>query len=125
MSPRNRKTDPFRFLGLARRAGAVALGAEAVREALRRGEVALVVIASDAAPGQAGKVERLLSHGEVPWRRMGTRAELGAALGAPPVTAVGVTGTGFATRLLEELDAEADPREGEPRALEDDQTYAG
>lgn len=125
MSPRNRKTDAFRFLGLARRAGAVVLGTDAVREALRRDSVALVVLATDAAPGQTGKIERRLSHGSVPWRRAGTRAELGAALGAPPMTAVGVTRIGFATRLLEELDAEADPREGETRALEDDQTYAG
>ncbi len=125
MSPRNRRTDAFRILGLARRAGAVVLGAEAAREAVRRGDAALVILAADAAPGQVGKIERLLSHGSVPWRRAGTRAELGAALGAPPMTAVGVTRTGFATRLLEELDAEADPREGETRALEDDQTYAG
>lgn len=125
MSPRNRKIDAFRILGLARRAGAVALGTDAAREAVRRGEAALVLFATDAAPGQVGKIERLLSHGSVPWRRAGTRAELGAALGAPPVTAVGVTRTGFATRLLEELDAEADPREGDSRAMEDDQTYAG
>lgn len=125
MSPRNRRTDPFRILGLARRAGAVVLGAEAAREAVRRGDAALVILAADAAPGQVGKIERLLSHGSVPWRRMGTRAELGAALGSPPVTAVGVTRTGFATRLLEGLDAGADPREGETRALEDDQTHAG
>lgn len=100
-------------------------GTDAVRDAVRRNAVSLVLLASDGAPGQVGKIERLLSHGSTPWRRTGTRAELGAALGTPPVTAVGVTLEGLATRLLEELEAEADPREGEPRATEDDATYAG
>jgi ribosomal protein L7Ae-like RNA K-turn-binding protein len=84
-----------------------------------------VILAEDAAPGQAMKVERLLAQSEVPWRRFGSRQELGAALGGPLFSAVGVTRNGLATRLLEELDADVDPREGEPRALEDDQTYAG
>lgn len=125
MSPGNRRPDALRILGLARRAGAVALGAEAVREGLRRDGFALVLLAVDAAPGQAMKVERLLRHGDVRWRRYGTRLELGAAVGGPPLAAIGVTRSGFADRLLEELDAEAGSREGEPRALEDDQTYAG
>lgn len=125
MSPRNRKTDAFRILGLARRAGALALGSESVRQSLRDGTAVLVILAVDAAAGQVGKIERLLGHGSVPWRRFGSRVELGAALGGPPYSAVGVTLDGFATRLLVELDERVDPREGEPRALEDDQTYAG
>lgn len=96
-----------------------------MREAVRRGDAVLVLLATDGAPGQVGKIERLLSHGSIPLRRTGTRAELGGALGTPPVTAVGVTLEGLATRLLEELDAEAGPREGGLRATEDDQTYAG
>lgn len=125
MSPRNRKTDAFRILGLARRAGALVLGAEAVRQSVRDGTSALVILAVDAAAGQTGKIERLLSHGTVPWRRFGSRAELGAALGGPPFAAVAVTLDGFAARLLEELDESVDPREGGPRALEGDQTHAG
>lgn len=101
------------------------VGADAVRDALRRAPLALVLVATDGAPGQVGKIERLLSHGTTPWRRRGTRAELGTALGTPPVTAVGVTLEGLATRLLAELDAEVDPHEGDPRATEDEGTYAG
>lgn len=126
MSRRNRRTDAVMgLLGLARRAGGLVLGPEAVRQGVRGGEVALVLLAMDAAPGQAAKVERLLAHGTVPWRRFGTRSELGAALGGSAYSAVGVTRGGFADRLLEELDEEVDSREGNPRALEDDQTYAG
>ena len=126
MSRRSRRADAaLGLLGLARRAGGLVLGSEAVRQSVRSGGVALVLLAEDAAPGQAAKVERLLAHGTVPWRRFGTRNELGAALGGPPYSAVGVTRGGFADRLLEELDADVDSREGNPRALEDDQTYAG
>lgn len=125
MSPRNRRTDAFRILGLARRAGALALGSEAVRSALRAAQVRLLIVASDAARGQVGRIEKLAGHGQVPCRTLGTRAELGSAVGGPPLSAVGVTLEGLAVRLLEELDAEAGPREGEPRDSEDDQTYAG
>lgn len=125
MRPRSRRADILAMLGLARRAGAVIMGSEPVRQSVRGGNVALVVLAEDAAPGQAAKVERLLAHGSVPWRRFGTRVELGAALGGPPYSAVALTRAGFADRLLVELDAEVDSREGDPRALEDDQTYAG
>ncbi|MBT8335584.1 MAG: ribosomal L7Ae/L30e/S12e/Gadd45 family protein [Gemmatimonadetes bacterium] len=125
MSPRNRRADALRILGLARRAGALLLGTGAVRTGLRDGKVELVLLAEDAAPAQADKIERLLRHGEVPVRHFGRRAELGAAVGGPPYTAVGVTQDGFAVRLLRELDESAGPHAGEPRALEDDQTYAG
>ena len=125
MSPGNRKTDAFRILGLARRAGALALGSDAVRRALRDGEVRLVILAEDAAAGQVGKIERLAGHGDVPRRTFGTRAELGAAVGGPPLSAVSVSQEGLAVRLLEELDVVAEPREGAPRDSEDDQTYAG
>ncbi len=125
MTPRAQKADALRMLGLARRAGALALGSEAVRQGLRSGTLALVILADDASVAQAQKVERMLVRDAVPWRRFGSRDELGSALGGPLLSAVGVTDHGFATRLLEELDAEVDPREGEPRALEDDQTYAG
>ncbi len=125
MTPRNRRADALGILGLARRAGAVIMGSEAVRQSVRGGHADLVLVAEDAAAGQAAKVERLLAHSDVPWRKFGTRVELGAALGGPPYSAVALTRAGFADRLLEELDAEVDSREGSARAWEDDQTYAG
>jgi ribosomal protein L7Ae-like RNA K-turn-binding protein len=125
MSPRNRRTDVLRILGLARRAGGLALGTEAVRGGLRDGTVELVLLAEDGSPAQLDKVERLLRHTDVPWRRFGMRAELGAAVGGPPFTALGVTREGFAARLLEELGDSAGSHEGSTRTLEDDQTHAG
>lgn len=85
----------------------------------------LVLLAGDAAPGQRDKLTGLLRARDVPARTIGDRASLGASVGAGPLTAVGVTQTGFARRLLIELDADATDPDGPPHAPEDDQTYAG
>ena len=53
MSPRKTRTDVPGFLGLAHRAGVVVRGTGAVREALRRDEAFLVILAEDASPTQA------------------------------------------------------------------------
>lgn len=84
-----------------------------------------MLLAGDAAPGQVGKLTGLLRARDVPTRIIGDRAALGAAVGAGPLTAVGVTQKGFARRLLTELDADAEVRDGPPHAPEDDHTYAG
>ena len=49
------------LLGLARRAGQLAMGREAVRGALKAGEAAVLVQASDGAADGRGKLERLRS----------------------------------------------------------------
>jgi ribosomal protein L7Ae-like RNA K-turn-binding protein len=87
--------------------------------------VEAVLLAGDAAPGQVAKLTGLLRARDVPTRIIGDRAALGAAVGAGPLTAVGVTRQGFAQRLLTELDADAEVRDGPSHAPEDDQTYAG
>ena len=93
----------FRFLGLAHRAGAVARGTGATRDALRTGRARLVLTATDGAPGQLDKLEGLLRARDVPHRSVGTRAEMGAALGGPPLTSVAVTDAGFAEQVLRRL----------------------
>jgi ribosomal protein L7Ae-like RNA K-turn-binding protein len=96
---RSQKTDLLQVLGLAQRAGALVRGTEAVRQAMRAGRVALVLTATDAAPGQVGKLEGLVRGGAVPWLKPATRQELGAAVGAPPLSAVGVVSDAWAVRL--------------------------
>jgi ribosomal protein L7Ae-like RNA K-turn-binding protein len=90
------------LVGLARRAGSLAAGVPATREALRGGRARLVLTAGDAAPGQVIKVEKVL--GPVPRRVLGSRASLGEALGMAPVTAVAVTDRGMAEAILRRLD---------------------
>jgi ribosomal protein L7Ae-like RNA K-turn-binding protein len=92
--------DVLRFLGLARRAGALATGTSATRDALRRGRARLVVTAADAAEGQLDKLEGLLRARAVRRITVGTRTELGAAVGGPPLTAVAVLDEGFAKQVL-------------------------
>jgi ribosomal protein L7Ae-like RNA K-turn-binding protein len=106
-SPRSRKTDLLQVLGLAQRTGALVQGTEAVRRALRAGQVGLVLTATDAAPGQLGKIEGLVRERGVPRLEPATRQELGAAVGAPPLSAVGVVSEAWATRLQRGRDASA------------------
>lgn len=100
MSPASRV---YQLLGLARRAGAVAHGTEAVREAIRNGEARLVVLAADASPAQLEKVRRTLGNRPVPQASLGDRAALGVAVGVAPVSAVAVTNASLADRVSVEL----------------------
>lgn len=113
------------MLGLAHRAGRVVRGTDAVRRGLRAGEVRLALTARDASPVQLEKIEGLLLARGVPRIVAGSGAELGAALGSSPLSAVGVTDEGWAERLQRESPATAEPDESGPRDSEDDQTYAG
>ncbi len=79
------------MLGIARRAGAVEPGVARARSAVAAGRARLLVVATDGASGQRGKVEPVARRANVPVVALGTRAELGAALGVGPVTAVAVT----------------------------------
>jgi ribosomal protein L7Ae-like RNA K-turn-binding protein len=95
-------------LGLARRAGGVAAGTEAAREAIRTGEARLVLLARDAAPAQSAKVRRTLAGRPAPHAAWGSRAELGAVLGLAPVSVVAVTHAKLAAEMLSELEHGAD-----------------
>jgi ribosomal protein L7Ae-like RNA K-turn-binding protein len=109
MSLGNRRSDLLRILGLAYRAGSVVVGTAAVRRALRADEAYLVLTARDASPVQLDKIEGLLRARGIPRIIPGTRAQLGAALGSPPLTAAAVTQRGWAARLRTESPADAGP----------------
>jgi ribosomal protein L7Ae-like RNA K-turn-binding protein len=94
------KREALQLLGIARRAGSVVVGTRRTREALRRGGVALVVIAADAAAGQVAKVEGLIRAQGLPRVRMGDRSALGRAVGGPPVSAVAVTDRRLAETIV-------------------------
>jgi ribosomal protein L7Ae-like RNA K-turn-binding protein len=93
----------MQLLGLARRAGAVATGTEAVRQAVRAGQARLVLLAGDASPVQLEKVEKALSRRATPRARLGDRASLGAAVGHAPLSAVAVTSASLAEQVVVEL----------------------
>ncbi len=91
-----------RLLGLGVRAGRrrVVIGVAGVRAALQRHAVRCVVVAADASPRTAEKVERLARAQGVPVLRGPAAAPLGAGLGRPPVQAVGVTDVQLARGLV-------------------------
>jgi ribosomal protein L7Ae-like RNA K-turn-binding protein len=92
-------------MGLARRAGGVAAGTEAVREAIRAGQARLVVVATDASPAQSAKVRRTIAGHPVPHVSWGSRFELGAAVGLAPLSAIAVTNSRLAIQMLELLES--------------------
>jgi ribosomal protein L7Ae-like RNA K-turn-binding protein len=99
----SRTTRALRLLGLARRAGGVALGTEAVRRAIREGEARLILIAADASSGQVEKIRTTLHDRPIPRVILGDRDVLGAAVGTAPLSAVAVTDAALAEALAREL----------------------
>ena len=100
----SRRAKALALLGIAQRAGAIVKGTDAARRALRKGDVRLLVLAEDGSKTQLGKVLPLARAREVPWRTLGDRGELGAAVGSGPLTVVGVTGPSFAKQLRESVE---------------------
>ena len=100
---RSRRAEALALLGLAQRAGAVVKGTEATRQALRRREAKLVLVAEDGSETQRKKILPLVRAQEVPLETLGGQNELGAALGCGPLTVVAVTRSGFSRQLRERL----------------------
>ncbi len=89
-------------LGLARRAGEVAVGFEQVRLSLRAGTAAVLVAATDAAADGRRKLRGLAP--QLPLITAFTSTELGAALGRESLMHVAVARGGLAQRLLRDVE---------------------
>ncbi|MBC8536640.1 L7Ae/L30e/S12e/Gadd45 family ribosomal protein [Feifania hominis] len=96
------------LLGLAYKAGRVKVGMEAARSALGQNEAWLVVAAADITEKNNLKLHNMLRSVEEPRgaviRCPNTAAEVGAALGKPPVMAAAVTDRGFSEALRKLLE---------------------
>jgi predicted RNA-binding protein YlxR (DUF448 family)/ribosomal protein L30E len=97
-------------LGLARRAGQVAIGFEQVRAALRSGAATLLVAASDGAADGRQKLRRLAP--DLPLIVAFSSTELGAALGRESLVHAAVAPGGLAQRLLQDVERLAGFRAG-------------
>ncbi len=91
----------LRLLGLARRAGAVVIGTEAVRRSLQRGELGVVILAAGCSQRVDNKVGRLARYGGVPIIVGPEPAELGRILGKGPVGSAGVRRGELARAILQ------------------------
>lgn len=98
-----RARSALRLLGLARRAGAVAPGTEAVRRAIREGKARLILFATDASSVQLEKIRTTLHDRSIPRAVLGDRNALGAAVGLARLSAVAITDGSLADRLAAEL----------------------
>jgi predicted RNA-binding protein YlxR (DUF448 family) len=88
-------------LGLARRAGCAVAGFDRVGEAMRRGEVALLLSAVDAGENGRGKLAALGYR--MPMASVLTADELGAAFGRERIVHVGIGGGPLCRRVLLDL----------------------
>lgn len=102
------------MLGLCRRAGQVIAGEFAVERALQSRRAALLLISDDASPRTRERFVGLAERAKVACYQLGTREELGHAIGQPPrvVLAVqnGPLARNLAGRLTSVAEAMADPR---------------
>ena len=87
------------LLGLARRAGKLAVGFSAVEQLVKRGERPLVIVARDAGAGQRARIGR--------WEPVRglvddavDAADLAEALGRGKLSVVGLTDPGFVQGIL-------------------------
>ena len=108
--PVDSKLEPLLgLLGLARRAGLLAVGATAVEKLVRMGRRPVVVIARDASPNQRRRWLALRPvRGHVTGRV--TREDLAQRLGRRDLAVVAVSDRGFVRGLIE-LGVVAEPRE--------------
>lgn len=103
MSRRSKPSSVLSLLGLAQRAGAVVRGGEATRKAIQKGQARLVVMAEDASPAQLEKILKTMTQRSLPGGYVPSRAQLGDALGAGPLSAVAITKASFATQVSQAM----------------------
>ena len=100
-SPHN--DDKIRgYIGIAQKAGKVVAGGTMVLEALKRKDVALVIIAEDAAESVNEEIQKAC--GTVTVIRWQTKAELGLYTGKSPRGAIAILDKGFAKAILEQVE---------------------
>ena len=95
------------FLGLMRRAGALAVGAEDAFDAARENKARVLLMAGDVAKNTVSAMHNAAAQKEagIPLVKLDcTKKELGAALGVKECAALAVLDTGFALALCQKLE---------------------
>ena len=100
--------DTLGFLGLMRRAGALALGAEDAFDAAREHRARLICLAQDAGKNTRDGLFNALEEGKTALLTLpASKSELGRALGVGECAALAVLDTGFALALCKKLGEES------------------
>ena len=96
--------DALTLLGLMKRAGKLAIGADNAYDAAVRGKAKLLITASDASPHVLRAAERAGEETQTPHVRLKhTKQEFGAALGQNECAAAAITDKGFAESFRKKL----------------------
>ncbi len=93
----------YSYLGLARRAGQVVSGEQAVLGAVKRGQVALVLIAVDASSNTSRKFSSLAQNHNVSCLVYGDKDLYGQAIGQSPRAVLGVLDRNFANVIRDHI----------------------
>ncbi len=102
------------LLGLAKKAGALAAGEEAVSCAAEGHRAKLVLCARDASENTLRRGERLAQGGNAPWGQAPyTRTELGRAVGSGSCAILALTDIGLASAVCKRLAQQDEKRWGE------------
>jgi ribosomal protein L7Ae-like RNA K-turn-binding protein len=90
----------LQVLGLAKRAGRIRVGTDAVFAALAAGDARMVVVASDAGQNVQKKIRDKCAFYDRPLLRLADRSALGGACGRGQAVVVAVNDPGFAAKLM-------------------------
>lgn len=89
------------LLGLCKRAGRLAAGETAAEQAIRKKQAQLLIVSVDASENTKKKCRNSAVYYALPLLEIGTKAELGRAIGAEQRSMIAVTDAGFAKKLQE------------------------
>jgi ribosomal protein L7Ae-like RNA K-turn-binding protein len=106
----------LRLVGLGVRARGVVVGVEQVREAVKKGKLALVVVAPDASQHSLSKVVPLLEARRVRIVHAPSASELGRAVGREQTAAVGIVDRELARGIRALVDSVSERSEGREQA---------
>ncbi len=98
------KEQILNFLGLAMRARKVKSGESVLLTEIKKNNIKLVIMASDASENTVKNIKNKCESYHVPFRIFSTRAELGQSLGKSERVNIGVIDSGFATKLTSMID---------------------
>ncbi|WP_163652723.1 YlxQ family RNA-binding protein [Listeria sp. PSOL-1] len=93
----------FSLLGLAYRAKKITTGEELVLKAVRRKQTSLVIMSTDVSESTAKKIRSKCEYYDVALCEIGTREQLGGAIGKESRALLAVLDKGFSKKLSELL----------------------
>ena len=92
------------LLGLAAKAGRVVSGEFATEKAVKAGKARLVLVAGDASDNSKKKFSDMCAYYKVPIYLVGTKEELGSAIGKEYRASLALTDENFAVAMVKKLE---------------------